>query len=93
MSTTKKQTLPRTLVGEVVSNKMKDTIVVLVERQVMHPVYKKYIKRSTRVYVHDAGNTCQMGDRVLVQECRPISKTKCWKLVEIKEKGYVDDTN
>ncbi|HLD16898.1 MAG TPA: 30S ribosomal protein S17 [Coxiellaceae bacterium] len=87
MSTTKKQTLPRTLVGEVVSNKMKDTIVVLVERQVMHPVYKKYIKRSTRVYVHDAGNTCQMGDRVLVQECRPISKTKCWKLVEIKEKA------
>jgi small subunit ribosomal protein S17 len=83
-----KTSLPRTLVGSVISDKMKDTIVVLVERRIQHPIYGKYIRRSTKLYVHDAGNTCKMGDVVEVAECRPISKLKCWKLVEIKEKAH-----
>ena len=88
-----KKSLPRELSGIVVSDKMKDTIVVKVERRKKHPIYKKYIRRSIKVHAHDAGNTCKTGDVVVVQESKPISKTKCWKLVEIKEKGYVDDTN
>ncbi len=82
-----KQTLPRTLVGVVVSNKMQDTIVVLVERRIKHPIYGKYVKRSTKVHAHDQGNTCHMGDLVEVQECRPISKLKSWKLLAVKEKA------
>ncbi len=77
----------RTLTGKVVSNKMKDSIVVLVERRVKHPKYGKFIKRSTKVHAHDEGNTCQIGDLVTVKECRPISKTKNWTLVEIKERA------
>lgn len=76
----------RTLTGKVVSNKMKDTIVVLIERKVKHPTYGKYIKKSTKVHAHDAGNTCGMGDVVVVRESRPISKKKSWVLVEIKDK-------
>lgn len=85
--TEQKQSMARTLTGVVVSDKMKDTIVVLVERFVKHPKYAKFIKRSTKVHAHDAGNRCGAGDTVVVQECPPISKTKCWKLVEIKEKA------
>ena len=81
-----KQSMARTLMGTVVSDKMQDTIVVLVERRVKHPVYGKYIKRSTKIHAHDAQNTSSVGDVVIIQECRPISKTKSWKLVEIKEK-------
>lgn len=77
----------RTLTGTVVSNKMNDTVVVLVERQVKHPKYGKFIKRSTKVYAHDKGNQCQMGDVVTVRETRPISKTKRWTLVKIREKA------
>jgi len=84
--TTNNQTMPRTLTGCVVSNKMQDTIVVLVERQVRHPKYRKFIKRSTKVHAHDAGNTASMGDVVVVQECAPLSKTKAWKLIEIRKK-------
>lgn len=80
------QTLPRKLTGVVVSNKNKDTVVVRVERQVEHPVYKKYIKRASKVHAHDVGNTCQVGDVVEVQECRPISKLKRWKLVNVIER-------
>jgi len=81
------QTLARKLTGHVVSNKNKDTVVVRIERQVEHPVYKKYIKRTSKVHVHDEGNTCQMGDLVEVQECRPLSKLKRWKLVNILERA------
>lgn len=82
-----KQTMPQTLTGRVVSNKMKDTIVVLVERQIKHPMYKKFIRRSTKVHAHDAGNQSGIGDLVVVKSCRPLSKTKCWTLESIKEKA------
>ncbi|WP_100623304.1 30S ribosomal protein S17 [Candidatus Coxiella mudrowiae] len=77
----------RTLTGIVVSNKMNDTVVVLVERQVKHPKYGKFIKRSTKVHAHDQGNKCQEGDIVTVRETRPISRTKRWTLVKIREKA------
>ncbi len=77
----------RTLIGTVISDKMKDTITVLIERRVKHPKYGKFIKRSTKVHAHDAGNTSHMGDLVVVQECMPISKTKSWKLIDIKERA------
>lgn len=81
------QSMARELTGVVVSDKMKDTITVKVERQVKHPKYGKFIKRTMKVHAHDAGNTCSVGDTVLVKECRPLSKTKRWALVEIKEKA------
>ena len=82
-----RQPITRTLAGTVVSNKMDKTIVVHIERKVKHPVYGKFIKRSTRVHAHDAKNECQIGDEVLVKECRPISKTKTWELLEIKQRS------
>jgi len=83
----KEATLARTLVGTVTSNKMKDSIVVKIERRVQHAKYGKFIKRSTKVHAHDAGNQCQIGDVVVIKECRPISKMKSWTMVEIKEKA------
>ena len=68
--------LTRTLVGEVVSNKMDKTIAVLVERRVEHPIYKKYVRKSTRLLAHDENNECGEGDTVEIEECRPISKSK-----------------
>ena len=82
-----KQTLPRTLTGIVESNKMEQTITVRIQRQVSHPLYGKYIKRSTKVHAHDEKNDCNIGDLVVIRECRPLSKTKCWELVEIKERA------
>ncbi len=73
----------RTLLGKVVSNKMDKTVVVLVTRKVKHPVYGKYIQRSTKIHAHDEGNMCKEGDMVIIAETRPISKTKSWKLVEV----------
>ena len=73
----------RTVEGRVVSNKMDKTVTVLVERQVKHALYGKYIKRSTKLHAHDEGNVCQEGDVVRVTECRPLSKTKNWRVVEI----------
>lgn len=90
MSEAVKQLTARTLMGTVVSNKMKDTVVVLIERREKHPKYGKIVNRTTKVHAHDAGNTCGMGDVVVVQECAPISKTKCWKLVEVKEKAEAE---
>jgi len=75
----------RTLTGTVVSNKMDKTVVVLIEHKVKHPIYGKYIKRSTKVYAHDPENKCKEGDKVVVGESRPISKTKCWILLEVLE--------
>lgn len=77
----------RTLTGKVVSNKMDKSITVLVERRVAHPIYGKYVRRSTKLHAHDAENTCNMGDVVTIQECRPISKTKTWTLVSIDERA------
>jgi small subunit ribosomal protein S17 len=76
----------RTLTGKVVSNKMDKTIVVLVVRKIKHPVYGKYIKRSTKIHAHDEANICHEGDTVIIAESRPISRTKNWQLVEVIEK-------
>jgi small subunit ribosomal protein S17 len=72
-----------TVEGRVVSNKMQKTVTVLVERQVKHGLYGKYIKRSTKLHAHDEEGKCQEGDVVRVAECRPLSKTKNWRVVEI----------
>lgn len=77
----------RTLSGKVVSNKMEKSIVVLVERQVKHALYGKYIKRSTKIHAHDENNQCNIGDTVRIEETRPISKTKSWSLVDVVERA------
>ena len=77
----------RILTGKVVSNSRDKTIAVLVERKVRHPIYKKYIKRSTKVHAHDEKNECGLGDVVRVSESKPFSKTKNWALVEVVEKS------
>jgi small subunit ribosomal protein S17 len=79
------ETTGRTATGRVVSNKMDKTITVLLERRVKHPVYGKYITRSSKVHAHDEKNECGVGDLVTVQESRPISKLKSWKLLKIEE--------
>ena len=71
----------RILQGVVVSDAMEKTVVVRVERRVMHPVYKKFIRRSKKYSAHDENNICKVGDLVRIQECRPLSKTKCWTVV------------
>ena len=75
----------RTAQGRVVSNKMDKTITVLIERRVKHPVYGKYITRSSKVHAHDESNECGIGDTVTIAETRPISKSKSWKLLSIDE--------
>lgn len=77
----------RSVTGKVTSNKGDKTIAVMIERRVKHPLYKKYVRRSTRVLAHDEDNTCQEGDWVLVEECRPISKRKSWRLVKVLERA------
>jgi len=79
----------RTVTGKVVSNKMDKTITVMVERKVKHPVYGKYIKRSTKLHAHDASNECNEGDLVTVVACRPLSKSKKWMLENIVERATV----
>ena len=79
----------RTVVGRVVSNKMDKTVTVLVERQVKHPLYGKYIKRSSKLHAHDADNACNEGDVVRVTEIAPMSKTKNWRVVEIVTRAAV----
>ena len=73
----------RTVTGKVVSNKMDKSATVLIERRVKHPVYGKYIRRSTKLHIHDAENACQEGDLVTIEQCRPLSRTKSWRLVEV----------
>ena len=75
----------KTKSGVVTSDKMDQTVTVLIERKIKHPLYKKYIKKSTKIHAHDPENKCQQGDLVKIAECRPISKTKSWKVVEIVE--------
>jgi small subunit ribosomal protein S17 len=79
----------RTIQGRVVSNKMDKTITVVVERKVKHPVYGKFVKKSTKLHAHDANNECNEGDLVTVCACRPLSKLKKWKLEEIVERAAV----
>ncbi|MCF6262931.1 MAG: 30S ribosomal protein S17 [Xanthomonadales bacterium] len=85
MSTTEK--VQQTQTGRVVSNKADKTVTVMLERKVKHPLYGKYIKRSTKVHAHDETNDCGEGDTVKIAQCRPLSKTKSWKVVEILERG------
>jgi small subunit ribosomal protein S17 len=77
----------RTASGTVVSNKMDKTITVMVERMIKHPLYGKYIKRSKKIHVHDPENQCQEGDKVTIEETRPISKSKAWKLSSVDRKA------
>lgn len=79
--------LRKTRVGRVVSNKMDKTIVVAIEDNVRHPLYKKIIKRTIKLKAHDAENTCNIGDKVEVMETRPISKDKRWRLVNVLERA------
>lgn len=77
----------RTLDGRVTSHAMDKTITVLVERKVKHPLYGKFMRRSTKIHAHDEANECNEGDLVRVEQCRPLSKTKTWRLIEILEKA------
>lgn len=77
----------RNLTGRVVSNKMDKTITVLIERRVPHPLYKKYVRRSTKLHAHDENNECREGDTVVIEQSRPLSKTKAWRLLKIVERG------
>jgi small subunit ribosomal protein S17 len=81
------QQVKRTVTGRVVSNKMDKTITVLVERLVKHELYGKYIRRSTKFAAHDEQNECGEGDIVTIEECRPLSKNKSWRLVQVVEKA------
>jgi small subunit ribosomal protein S17 len=83
---TEQQETNRILTGRVISNKMDKTITVLVERRVKHPMYGKFINRSTKVHAHDSDNQCQIGDTVTVEQCRPLSKSKTWRLLRIVER-------
>ena len=74
-------------VGLVVSNKMEKSIVVQIERKVKHPIYGKFVRKTTKLVAHDEQNECGIGDTVKIMETRPISKNKCWRLVEIIEKA------
>ena len=77
----------RTVVGRVVSDKMDKTVSVAIERLIKHPVYGKYIRRTTKVLAHDGANECKVGDRVSISECRPISKTKSWAVVDVVDRA------
>ena len=77
----------RTIVGRVVSDKMDKTVSVAIERTVKHPVYGKYIRRTTKIMAHDEANECKAGDRVAISECKPISKNKAWAVVNVVERA------
>jgi len=79
--------LQRTIVGRVVSDKMDKTVSVAIERTIKHPVYGKYIRRTSKVMAHDAANECKPGDRVAIAECKPISKNKSWAVVNVVERA------
>ncbi|MBK1648114.1 30S ribosomal protein S17 [Rhabdochromatium marinum] len=77
----------RTVTGRVLSSAMQKTITVMIERRVKHPIYGKFLRRSTKIHAHDEDNQCNPGDWVRVELCRPLSKTKSWRLVEILERA------
>ena len=83
----KKRGNRRKVTGVVISNKMDKTVIIVMERIVKHPLYKKYIKRRSKFAAHDKNNECQIGDTVLIIECRPLSKTKRWQVLEILKKA------
>jgi len=85
--TSSSSVLKRRVQGIVVSDKMNKTITVLVERRVKHPLYGKYVKKSTKVHAHDEANECNEGDTVIIEEHRPLSKTKSWNFVQVIEKA------
>jgi small subunit ribosomal protein S17 len=78
----------RSLTGKVVSDKMEKTVTVLVERQVMHPVIGKVVRRTRKYHAHNEGNEAKTGDTVVIVECRPISKTKAWKVAKLVERAH-----
>ena len=82
-----KRGLRKTRIGLVVSNKMDKTITVTIERKVPHPIYKKYFKKTTKLFAHDEKGECNMGDRLKIMETRPLSAKKRWRMVEIIEKA------
>ncbi len=82
-----KKKVRRTIVGRVVSDKMENTVSVAIERLIKHPVYGKYIRRTTKVLAHDAANECKAGDRVAISECKPVSKNKSWAVVNVIERA------
>jgi len=77
----------RQLTGRVVSDRMEKTVTVLVERQVMHPVIGKVVKRTKKYHAHNEGNEAKVGDKVVIEECRPISRTKAWKVARVAERA------
>ncbi len=77
----------RTLQGRVVSDKMDKSITVEIERRVKHPIYGKFVRRTTKVHAHDENNECQIGDLVVVEQCRPLSKTKKWRFIKLIERA------
>ena len=81
----------QSLVGRVISNKMDKTITVLVERRIKHPLYKKYIRRTSKLHAHDENNDCFIGDTVTIEQCRPLSKSKSWRLSQIVERAVALD--
>ncbi len=87
MEENKERNLRKERVGVVVSNKMDKTIVVAERRKFKHPIYGKFINKTTKFYAHDDGNACNIGDTVRIMETRPLSKQKCWRLVEIIERA------
>ncbi len=87
MSNDKERGKRKTLVGVVISDKMDKTVVVMVNRIVLHPKYKKYIKKRTKVKAHDEKNECRIGDKVLLMETRPLSKEKRWRVRQILERA------
>jgi len=89
MIMTEQKTSARTVTGKVTSIKMDKTIVVEVERRIKHKL-GKYIRRSSKMYAHDSENTCGVGDVVIIQECRPLSKTKNWNLIQVVERVEKD---
>ncbi len=87
MEENKVRNLRKERVGVVVSNKMDKTIVVAVKRKVKHPIYGKFVNKTTKLYAQDENNECNIGDLVRIMETRPLSKTKCWRLIEITERA------
>jgi small subunit ribosomal protein S17 len=79
----------RQLSGRVVSDKMMKTVTVLVERRVKHPLYGKYMTRSQKYHAHDEAAECKQGDLVMIEECRPISRTKAWRVIKLMEKAKI----
>lgn len=81
------QKLKRTLTGKITSNKMEKTVTVLVERRIKHPLYEKFITKSKKYHAHDEDNNLAIGDTVLIEECRPLSRTKSWKVIKQANKS------